>query len=547
MSQEESACTEKELLGFWNRFCVFAVLGVIVAFVVLVRIRLLDIPLERDEGGYAYTAQLMLEGIMPFEKTYDVKMPGLFAVYALIMTIFGHTTAGIHLGLLFFNAATIIVIFFLGRRLLDTTAGLVASASYAVMSLSQNVQGFSANTEQLLLLPALCGILLMLRAIDSGRVKIFFFSGILIGLAFIIKHHAIFFAAFAGFYLVLSYFKKTQEKVGILIYQCVALFLGGIIPFGLQSLIMLEAGLFDKYWYWLFEYPRLYGSMVPISIGLSFLKAGVLKLCGPFLLLWLLAGVGFVGLLMKRKPMANKLFVVAFFAFSVLSVCPSYLFMPHYFILFLPAVALLTGITVSSICANFFDVKPLIIRRGIAVALTVIAVGYAIFAERAYLFKWSPEVISRRSYGFNPFPESMEIANYIKQHTSKDDSIAILGSEPQIFFYSGRRSASAYIYVYPLMTKSKKAKQMQEEMIQQIEQARPKFLVFVNFPYSWSKHPDSEKMIFKWFNNYWTKNYKEVGIIDIISINNTIYNWDEKAVGYSPRGISWVGVFQRKD
>ena len=43
----------------------------LVALVVLgaaaIRIRLLDIPLERDEGEYAYTAQLMLQGIPPYK------------------------------------------------------------------------------------------------------------------------------------------------------------------------------------------------------------------------------------------------------------------------------------------------------------------------------------------------------------------------------------------------------------------------------------------------------------------------------------------------
>jgi hypothetical protein len=34
----------------------------------------------------------------------------------------------------------------------------------------------------------------------------------------------------------------------------------------------------------------------------------------------------------------------------------------------------------------------------------------------------------------NPFPESIEIGEYIKNHSTKDDKIAELGSEPQLFF-----------------------------------------------------------------------------------------------------------------
>src|SRR5438046_6526839 len=38
-----------------------------------VRIRLLGIPLERDEGEYAYAGQLLLQGIPPYKLAYSMK------------------------------------------------------------------------------------------------------------------------------------------------------------------------------------------------------------------------------------------------------------------------------------------------------------------------------------------------------------------------------------------------------------------------------------------------------------------------------------------
>jgi len=77
-------------------------LAVIVFGVVLaIRIRLLGIPLERDEGEYAYAGQLMLQGIPPYKLAYNMKLPGIYAAYAVIMSTFGQTILGIHLGLLF--------------------------------------------------------------------------------------------------------------------------------------------------------------------------------------------------------------------------------------------------------------------------------------------------------------------------------------------------------------------------------------------------------------------------------------------------------------
>ena len=90
-------------------------------------------------------------------------------------------------------------------------------------------------------------------------------------------------------------------------------------------------------------------------------------------------------------------------------------------------------------------------------------------------FEVSPVQVSRMVYGDSPFPESFRIADYLREHTSPDDKIAVLGSEPEIYFYSRRHSATGYIYTYPLMEPQKYARRMQEEMIREIEQRNPKY------------------------------------------------------------------------
>jgi len=92
----------------------------IIAFtlVIVIRIRLLGIPLERDGGEYAYAGQLILQGIPPYKLAYNMKFSGTYAAYAVIMSIFGQTIHAIHLGLLLVNVATIALIFLVGRRLM---------------------------------------------------------------------------------------------------------------------------------------------------------------------------------------------------------------------------------------------------------------------------------------------------------------------------------------------------------------------------------------------------------------------------------------------
>ena len=160
------------------------------------------------------------------------------------------------------------------------------------------------------------------------------------------------------------------------------------------------------------------------------------------------------------------------------------------------------------------------------------------------LFQLGSVQVSRTIYGRNPFPESVEVARYIREHTAPGDRVAVLGSEPQIYFYSGRRSATGYIYTYPLMELQPYAAAMQHQMIREIETANPRYLVFVKAPTSWLVRPDSDLTIFGWFNEY-QRSFTRVGLVDIVSETETVYRWGEAMVGYAPHSNAWLLVFER--
>src|SRR6478672_13124445 len=91
----------------WRAALPWICLGLILLFVVAVRIRVLPVPLERDEGEYAYAGQLILEGIPPYQLAYNVKLHGIYAAYAMVIAVFGQTPFGVHLGLLLVNLGAI--------------------------------------------------------------------------------------------------------------------------------------------------------------------------------------------------------------------------------------------------------------------------------------------------------------------------------------------------------------------------------------------------------------------------------------------------------
>src|SRR6266576_1447012 len=293
----QSDIHDKTLRVAWWTLAVI-VFGVTVA----IRIRLLGIPLERDEGEYAYAGQLMLQGIPPYKLAYNMKFPGTYVAYAGIMSIFGQTVTGIHLGLLLVNAATVALIFFLGRRLVDSTAAIAAAASYAVLSVTPSVLGFAGHAEHFVMLPVLGGALLLFNQSDQQGFRRLFSSGLLFGLALLMKQPAVFFILFGAIYLV-SKDLHRGFKLKRILPRSLIFGAGIMLPLGITCLLLRYAGVFDKFWFWTVNYASQYGSLVigaiycgklPLSQAAQLFVHNIMEVIGVGWMLWLLAGIGVV-------------------------------------------------------------------------------------------------------------------------------------------------------------------------------------------------------------------------------------------------------------
>src|SRR5436309_15283116 len=74
------------------RLALWLLFGATLVAVTYARIRLLGLPVERDEGEYAYTGQLLLQGVPPYKLAYSTKFPGTPAAYGRLMAVLRDTT-----------------------------------------------------------------------------------------------------------------------------------------------------------------------------------------------------------------------------------------------------------------------------------------------------------------------------------------------------------------------------------------------------------------------------------------------------------------------
>ena len=152
----------------------------------------------------------------------------------------------------------------------------------------------------------------------------------------------------------------------------------------------------------------------------------------------------------------------------------------------------------------------------------MLTVATTIITKSGVWFTEIPVQIARDMYDIDPLPESEIIAQYIHDNSAMDARVAVLGTEPEIYFLAQRHSARGYIYTCGLMEEQPFARQMQNEMIHEIESHPPEFIVYADNPLSWACKPDSALTIFNWWNCHQT-NYTLVGMADILSPTQTVY------------------------
>ncbi|MBI3585576.1 MAG: glycosyltransferase family 39 protein [Ignavibacteriales bacterium] len=298
------------------------VLFVIVISIVLLRLRLLDVPLERDEGEYAYMGQLILQGTPPYQAAYNMKFPGIYFLYATVMAIFGQTPVAIHAGLLIATIASVLLLYLLGKNIHDEWVGVIAAASYAILSVSYHIEGLWANAEHFVLPFALAGLLLVRKAQGADNPKMLFLSGLAFGLAALTKQHGAFYALFGFTYL--AYQLYQQNNLGRRrILKTFLMFISGVgLPLFIAVLYLYHTGVFDKFFFWAFTYAPEYISRHSLSDAQKYFFNNLLPLIKSTKLLWLLAAMGFLAVLFSHHYKRERFFLICFGAMAFLATTP---------------------------------------------------------------------------------------------------------------------------------------------------------------------------------------------------------------------------------
>ena len=144
-------------------------------------------PLHADQAMFATIGDLWLHGKLPYRDAWDIKPPGIFALYALAQIAFGHSMASGHLADLLAALVTAAGLFALASRLGSPRTAAFAPLAFGIAYFTGFGYQETAQVESFAA-PLTVGYLYSLCTMrDDGRARWPIAAGLCLGLLLLLK------------------------------------------------------------------------------------------------------------------------------------------------------------------------------------------------------------------------------------------------------------------------------------------------------------------------------------------------------------------------
>lgn len=443
----------------------------------------LTMPLERDEGEYAYIAQRLLLGETPYLDQFNQKTPGIFGAYASMFAVLGESVIAVHAALAICTLLTGAMLWRVVWRLAGTGAAAWATLLFSLASVDPRLLATAANTEHFGNLGLTLGALACIERRSARSLKYSAMCGLGLASACAFKQVAALPAAWIGaigLWTVLRGGGESRVRRGL---HGFAWLVGAALVAGPVMGFFVARDAWDAFLDGVLWHNLAYIGRNTSEEALRALTRALLRQ-GPILLLPALM----CALAVIRRGSGRSGLLIGWLAAAAAAAAVSLNFYDHYTIWLLPPLCALAGIGLARTVegASLWADS---LRRAATVGVALIVLLVPTLANASFWFAPTAEARVREVYGQNLCVEGAQIAEHIRASGEPSDRVLILGSEPQILFHANRRSATRYVIMYPLFGPYEDALQRQNEVIRELAASPPDWIVEVQL---WSSRtPDA--------------------------------------------------------
>lgn len=512
-----------------------------------------------DSAVFALAGDLLRHGGTPYVSYWDHKPPLIHLINAGALTIsHGHLW-----GLWAASLTTLIAALVLGHRTLRRAFGVLPAVfgmTFFVVALPAIL---ASNLTEEYVLPiqwASALVLVRWKAFEGKPFSLGLLLGVLGALGFLLRPNLI--GASVSVFLVLSVMLLTERRFRAWV-RCTAGGIGGVALVGtVIAAYLVRQGSFADFWDQVFHYNFVY-SATTWKLRIRSAHSGLMlaTLYAPLLLPaagWLLS-VHRLRESDRRHPLhALFLLGVIWLPIELLLASIAGREYGHYFIPLLPPLSFLTGLLASEVSSNMASFS----GTGAPQAQRLIAALSTAMA----IFPVTASLADVHDKGLPPkrMEQALPMIQYIRRHTTPEERIFVWGHAPDLYFFSGRRPATRFIYPFPLLTPGYADRSLVQRFLDDLRASPPSLIIetspadrtaapaaeaeptgeglvptLAQWDPEW-RHPDPRRPEFAWWRgpSWWTIPPGFKAFYDFVSEHYTV------AAYIGPR--KWT-VYRRRD
>ncbi len=387
-----------------------------------------------DDSDFTVIARAMAKGAVPYRDIVDIKPPLAFALY--LPNAWAHALWPVQVLGVLFVAGTALCLGLAARRLWQSESAAVCAAFLSLFAGLCELP--TVSTELLMNLPTAAALALFARAEHEDRRGGDLLAGLLLGLATLIRHQAIFTLGALGLaVLCLGVYLRRPW-----LWRCLALSLGFALPWLATLAVFHALAALPDFLEWVIVRNVSYvGQGAGSALWRLAKSLAVCVLLGAPLAWWA-ALAGFAEAARSALSRASlsspaarlRVTLALLLAVSWVPVSLGGRFYEHYFLQLVPAVALLGAGPLAALAAGF-SARPRATRAALlAVALlpAIGSVGYGMW---------------RGLTGDYPLQDRRValIGDWVRAHSAPSDRLFVWGHESPLYLAADRLPGTRYI------------------------------------------------------------------------------------------------------
>ncbi|MGK0253195.1 MAG: hypothetical protein ACI9OE_000657 [Mariniflexile sp.] len=409
--------------------------AILVFLLILFVFNSLNLLLSYDEYLWSYIGRIWnRNGIPPYVGAVENKTPGIFFLYAISDFLFK--------GNIFFTRITGVIatlfstwyLFKICSKLHSKLAGVFCMYVFGLTTCWDILDGsYFAHTEVFMVLFSILGFYYIIQLENDKKInQNIFLAGLCIGISISFKQIALTtFVAILVFFLV---FTGNRFSIKNKVKWLVLYFLGSLTSISISFLIL--------YFHNVTFHDYLNGAwIILMNSGSKVLdiKTHLSNFHNKLIISRFLIFYFFILLFLFQKEFRAKPFfwgIILWFVLDFAGVNASGNYYGHQIKQVIPALAIIVGIVMSNLVTNNFYLKRIETKQVIIIFIIVI-----------FFFPYKQSYVTLKSFLNTPDSTSEEMGNWIKDHTSKEDYIYLMGGDYKLvsaLLASDRVSSSKY-------------------------------------------------------------------------------------------------------